>query len=202
MRVKEANSFSDAHHSFWRNDLTEENILAAGIKHGDISALERAVSSLSGYVLTVVRNFSQGYLSPQDIEETVQDTFVALWNSRSRLTPDIGLKPYISTIARNLVKNRFRSLKPTEDISELELPSDFDVAERAEMSELLSCMNDGLNTLSAEDKAVFLRFYFYGEKTAVISEVMGLTDSTVRSKLTRIRQKLKKYLTERGFENV
>ena len=182
--------------------MTEEHKLAAGIKHGDISALETAIDELSGYVLTVVRNFSRGYLSPQDMEEAVQDTFIALWNSRSRLDPKSGLKPYISVIARNIVKNRFRSMKPAEDISELELPSDFDVAARAEMSELLSCMNDGLKELSAEDRAVFLRFYFYGEKTSVISEVMGLNDSTVRSKLTRIRQKLKKYMTERGFENV
>ena len=182
--------------------MAEERKLAAGIRGGDMSALESAISSLSGYVLTVVRNFSRGYLSPQDMEEAVQDTFVALWNSRSRLDPESGLKPYISAIARNIVKNRLRSMKPTEDISELELPSDFDVAARAEISELLSCMNDGLKELSTEDRAVFLRFYFYGERTAVISKVMGLNDSTVRSKLTRIRQKLKKYITERGFENV
>ncbi len=182
--------------------MIEESKIAAGIKKGDMSALEEAIDSLSGYVLTVVRNFSRGYLSPQDMEEAVQDTFVALWNSRSRLDPDSGIKPYISAIARNMVKNRFRKIKPAEDISELELPSDFDVAERAEMTEMLSCMNSGLNTLSAEDRAVFLRFYFYGERTAVISRAMGLSDSTVRSKLSRIRQKLKKYMAERGFENV
>ncbi len=182
--------------------MIEESKIAAGIKKGDMSALEEAIDSLSGYVLTVVRNFSRGYLSPQDMEEAVQDTFVALWNSRSRLDPDSGIKPYISAIARNIVKNRFRKIKPAEDISELELPSDFDVAERAEMTEMLSCMNSGLNTLSAEDRAVFLRFYFYGERTAVISRAMGLSDSTVRSKLSRIRQKLKKYMAERGFENV
>lgn len=182
--------------------MTEEHKLAAGIKDGDMSALERTISSLSGYVLTVVRNFSRGYLSPQDMEEAVQDTFVALWNSRSRLDPKSGLKPYISVIARNIVKNRFRSMKPAEDISELELPSDFDVAARAEMSIMLSCMNEGLNTLSDEDKAVFLRFYFYGERTAVIAKAMGISESTVRSKLTRIRRKLKEYMTERGFENV
>lgn len=182
--------------------MTEESKLTAGIRGGDISALETAIDSLSGYVLTVIRNFSRGVLSPQDMEEAVQDTFVALWKSRRRLDTNSGLKPYLSAIARNNVKNRFRRIKPTEDISELELPSDFDVAERAEMSEILSCMSEGLNTLSAEDRAVFLRFYFYGERTAVIAQTMGLTESNVRSKLTRIRQKLKKYLTERGFENV
>lgn len=182
--------------------MTEEIKLAAGIKQGDLSAFEKAVTGLSGYVMTVVRNFSRGHLSAQDMEEAVQDTFVALWNSRARLCPDAGLKPYISAIARNIVKNRFRALKPTEDISELELPSDFDVAAQAEMTDMLACMNEGLDTLSAEDKAVFLRFYFYGERTAVIAQVMGLTDPTVRSKLTRTRQKLKKYMTERGFENV
>lgn len=182
--------------------MTEESNLTAGIKDGDLSALETAIDSLSGYVLTVVRNFSRGILSPQDMEEAVQDTFVALWKSRSRLDPDSGLKPYLSAIARNNVKNRFRRIKPTEDISELELPSDFDVAERAEMSEILACMSEGLKALSDEDKAVFMRFYFYGEKTSVIAQIMGLTESTVRSKLTRIRQKLKKYMTERGFDHV
>lgn len=182
--------------------MIEESKIAAGIKNGDTSALEGAIYSFSGYVLTVVRNFSRGYLSEQDMEEAVQDTFVALWNNRSRLAPESGLKPYISAIARNIVKNRFRKAKPTEDISELELPSDFDVAERAEMTEMLSCMNSGLNTLPAVDRAVFLRFYFYGEKTAVIARAEGISESTVRSKLSRTRQRLKKYMAERGFENV
>lgn len=181
--------------------MTEENRLAAALAKGDTAALEAVIDGYSAYICTIIRNFSRGKLSVQDIDELAADVFVRLWQSRERLDRESGLKPYLSAIARNAVKNRFRSMPPlSEDITELELPSDFDVAEHAELSEAMSCLKQGLKTLSEEDSEIFLRFYFYGEKTSQIARIMNISDSTVRSKLTRTRQKLRAYMTERGFD--
>ena len=57
-------------------------------------------------------------------------------------------------------------------------------------------------TVSDDEKEVFMRFYFYGERTSEIAAALELKDSTVRSKLTRTRAKLKEFLKERGFDNV
>lgn len=186
-----------------KNETVKENMLVSSLKNDEVSAVERIIEDFSGYVCTVIRNFSRGTLSKEDIEELSADVFIKLWQNRKRLDAECGLKPYISAIARNLVKNRFRTLAPTaEDIEDFDAASDFDLAERVEISQMLRCLEQGLTKITKKQKEIFLRFYFYGEKTSEIGQQMNLKDSTVRCELTRARAKLKKYLNERGFDHV
>ena len=183
--------------------MDKEKKLISTLKNGDTAALEKVMTEFTPYVCTVVRNFSKGILTEDDIDETAADVFIKLWRSRERLDPKCGLKPYISAIARNTVKNRFRSLPPaSEDIDDIEAEDDFDLEKNAELSEALGCLEKGLMTVSDDEKEVFMRFYFYGERTSEIAAALELKDSTVRSKLTRTRAKLKEFLKERGFDNV
>ncbi len=183
--------------------MNKEKELVSSFKKGEAAALEKVITEFTPYVCTVVRNFSRGMLTEDDIDETTADVFIRLWQSRKRLDPHCGLKPYISAVARNAVKNRFRALRPTaEDIEDIDAADDFDLEKSVEMTETLKCLDKGLMTVSAEEREMFMRFYFYGEKTSDIALAMNIKDGTVRSKLTRTREKLKKYLTERGFDNV
>ena len=124
--------------------MTEENRLAAALRAGDLTALGAVVDGYAAYVAAVIRNFSRGTLSEEDIDELAADVFVRLWQSRERLSEDKGLRPYLSAIARNAVKNRFRDMPPAaEDISELEIASEFDVEQRAELNEAMDCLKEG-----------------------------------------------------------
>ena len=49
-------------------------------------------------------------------------------------------------------------------------------------------------SLNPVDREVFLRFYYYYQKTADIAADMGLNESTVRTKLNRGRAKLRDFL--------
>lgn len=51
-----------------------------------------------------------------------------------------------------------------------------------------------LLSLNPVDREVFLRFYYYYQKTADIAADMGLNESTVRTKLNRGRAKLRDFL--------
>lgn len=182
-----------------------EQRLAERLKRGDAAALEKIIDEFSGYVCTVIRNFSRGALSEQDIDELCSDVFYGLWKRRDNLNAELGIKAYLSAIARNAVKNRFRSQKPpSEDISEYEpeLADDLSIEDLAERRELMSALYEALETLSETEREVFLRFYFYGEKSSEIAIKTGAAESSVRSKLSRTRAKLREYLTERGFEYV
>ena len=180
-----------------------EQRLAERLKRGDTAALDKIIGEFSGYVYTVIRNFSRGELSEQDIDELCSDVFYRLWEHRGNIDPGLGLKGYLSAISRNAVKNRLRSQKPpAEDISELDIPDDLSIEELAERREMMRTLYEALGTLSDAEREVFLRFYFYGEKSSDIAIKTGITESSVRSKLSRTRMKLREYLTERGFENV
>ena len=110
----------------------------------------------------------------------------------------------MSAAARNAVKNRFRDLPPPyEDITELELPSDdLPVEDMAELSLMTECLNEGVEQLAPKDREIFLRFYLYGEKSSQIAKAMNISESSVRVDLHRTREKLKKFMSERGYDHV
>lgn len=180
---------------------TSEKRLAAMLKKGDTAALKEIIDRYTGYVRTVIRNFSRGTLSEQDVDELCSDVFYSLWRHRETLDAKIGFRSYLSAIARNAVKDRFKSARPPcEDISELDIPSDFSVEDTAQLSETMRCLDKGLKQLPEKEREIFARYYFYGESTPAIAKKTGLSEGSVRSLLSRARNKLKEYLTERGFE--
>lgn len=180
-----------------------EQQLAERLKRSDTAALESAMDGFSGYVCAVIRNFSRGALSEQDIDELCADVFYSLWTHRENLNAENGIRAYLSAIAANAVKNRFRTLKPPcEDISELELADDFSVERAAEQSEMMSELRKALETLPELDQEVFVRFYFYGESSSDIAIKTGITEGSVCTKLSRTRMKLREYLMKRGFDHV
>lgn len=187
--------------------MEKEKRLAAALKNSSLSALKKIMNGYSGYVCAVVRNFSRGSLSENDIDELCSDVFYRLWQHRESLDPKTGLRAYLSAISRNAVKNRFRSMEREQpvydtDISELEIEGDFRVEEQAELKEIISCLNEGLSELSERDREIFMLYYFYGKKASEIAAETGLGESSVRCVLSRTRGRLKEYLTERGFDYV
>jgi len=184
-------------------DTRNERRLAAELKNGSTAALGEIIDGFSGYVCTVVRNFSRGALSEEEIDELSADIFYKLWQSRERLDENIGLRAYLSTSARNAVKNRFRdSAAPPEDISGLEIADGFSIEDQAELNEMMRCLDEGLKALPERDREVFARFYFFGERTSGIARIMGLSEVNVRGILSKTRSKLKDYLMKRGFDHV
>lgn len=180
-----------------------EQQLAERLKRDDTEALEKIMDGFSGYVCTVIRNFSRGALSEQDIDELCADVFYSLWKHRGNLNAENGLRSYLSAIAVNAVKNRFRAMKPPcEDITELELADDFSVERAAEQSEMMSELHKALEALPEPDREIFVRFYFYGEKSSEIAIKTGITESSVCTKLSRTRTKLREHLMKRGFDHV
>ncbi len=170
---------------------------------GDIKALEKIVKKYSGYVCTVARNFSRGALSEEDIDEISVEVFYKLWSLRESLDIRVGLSAYLSAAARNAVKNRFRALPPPyEDITETDIPSDYSVEDKAEFSIMMECLNEGIDRLPSKDREMFLRFYLYGERSSQIAAAMNISEGSVRTELHRIRAKLKKFMSERGYDHV
>ena len=60
---------------------------------------------------------------------------------------------------------------------------------------------DGLiKSLPDEDREIFMRFYFYGQKSSEIALITDMAEGTVRSRLSRTRAKLREELRNRGFD--
>ena len=72
--------------------------------------------------------------------------------------------------------------------------------EKIEKSETVNMVLEAAeNCLKEQDREIFIRYYFYGERLEKISAFLGLTLSNSTIKLCRVRKKIREYLTERGY---
>lgn len=73
------------------------------------------------------------------------------------------------------------------------------VETEVEAGELARGIESFLDTLSAENRVIFVCRYWFADSCRDIAVLTGLTEKNVSVRLTRLRRQLKHYLTERGM---
>lgn len=135
----------------------------------------------------------------EDVEECLNDVWVALWNQVHITRPE-QFKAYVIRTVRNRAINiakrngKYKEV-PLENVNESELSAT--KIQKVENNEMKSLINDFLETLSVRERTIFVRRYFYEEDTKTIASVLKTTDSVIRSTLYRNRRKLDKFMEKR-----
>lgn len=172
------------------------------LKNKNPKALGLIIEKYSSYVYTVVRNIIGDHMTEEDIEEVVSDCFVNLWNNSEKICEDKPIIPYLAAIARNTARNKFRSFSNEisfEDIAGE--PSGRDnIPKLIENNQAIDMIYEAVEQLKNIDQEIFIRYYFYGEKLDAIAHKCDLTLSNCKTRLCRARNKIKNYLTERGYD--
>ena len=164
---------------------------------------DRAIGALSERFGNLLFRIAMNLVGDtQDAEECVNDTYLSVWNSVPPNRP-LPLQPYICRICRNIAINRLRRSSAQKragyEISLDELAGCIS-APRQEDSRLLGqALNAWLHTLNKENRAIFLRRYWFGDSIKDIAAATGLTENTVSVRLGRLREKLKAYLYKEGY---
>ena len=175
------------------SDLTEEQALRQ-MKQGSQDALAWFIQRYGAYVSTIIHNIIGQRMSNADVEEVASDVFLALWNNAGKILPNAA-RSWLATVARNTARSRLRRASDTLPLDEEAVIVDGRTPEAAlERREQAVRVRMALLSLNPVDREVFLRFYYYYQKTADIAADMGLNESTVRTKLNRGRAKLRDFL--------
>lgn len=170
------------------------------LRHGDAAAFEALMKKYAAYVYAVVKNHSAGLLTHEDIEELTADTFAALWLGREALDPTRTLMPLLAVTARNKTLNRLRTVRLTVGLEEAAEIADESVPDEWESAAAEDIL-EGAEQLDRVSREVFLRHYIYGEPLDRIAKGLGMSPGSVRTRLFRARERIKKYLSERGYFN-
>lgn len=180
--------------------VNKEIRLIKGIKSGNEKSLEKCIRQYTPYVAYIVGNIIGTALPQEDKEEVIADVFVTLWKKRDLLDENRSekLSGYIGTIARNLSKNRLRDQYKRCLGHELDeaLESSVNIEEIMLNAEMKEELQKCIDQMSEIDQRVFLKYYYYCKPVKVISEEENLSESAVKSKLMRGRQKIRKMIEE------
>ena len=150
---------------------------------------EQAIHELDTKYGKVCHKLSYNILqNKQDAEECVNDAYLGTWNAIPPQRPN-PLLTFLCKIVRNLSVMR----------QELEgvLSSPATVEAEHDAKELVHIIESFLDTLTAENRVIFLRRYWFSDTYADIAERVGLTEKNISVRLTRTRKQLREYLLER-----
>ena len=142
----------------------------------------------------------------EDAEECVSDSYLRVWNSIPPERPQ-SLKCYLLKIVRNVSLDRLRFLKRKKRARELEISlselenilPDSSVPDGCEAAELVELLNAFLETLEQDARVIMVARYWHLLPISDISSRYGFSQSKVKTSLSRSREKLRKFLEERGI---
>jgi RNA polymerase sigma-70 factor (ECF subfamily) len=156
---------------------------------------------IRNYILRMVRETSVA-------EDLTQEVFLKIFNNPPSFQGEPKLSTWIYKVATNACLDYFRSssykkcrrtqLLDTDDSMDYSsLPEDervLSVQERVIKEEMGECVQDYVDTLPEDHRAVIILHDLHGLKNREVAEILGCTLETVKIRLHRARRKLKAML--------
>lgn len=140
----------------------------------------------------------------QDAEECVNDSYLGAWQSIPPERP-CPLLPYLLKIVRNIslklywkknaAKRRTACQVALEEVEGF-LADSRTPQEEVEARELARLLEGFLDTLTPENRVIFLRRYWFLDSYREIAAAVGLTEKNISVRLARTRRRMKEYLAE------
>lgn len=163
--------------------------LIAAIATGDHMALRELFERHAGWVAVRLRQ-----RMPVDaVEDVLQETFIAVWRGASSYRGGGEVGAWIWGIARRQAASWAR--KHSRPVPLFEPAEDHDLAETAAQRLDLREAIDRLGAEGTEQRETALMVLLEGRTAAEVARHFGVSEGTVKSRVHRIRRKLRDALT-------
>lgn len=178
--------------------MMNEFIWVKQLKEGNTKALEKIIFEYNSYVATIICAILHENLYQIDVQGLINQTFFLLWKNKEKIKLEKceSIKYYIGAIAKNLAINEKRKVKQLLPLDEYSIGEVEDSYSQVELREILM---SALKELDKDCQVILLKFYFEGKKITQIAAEENMTESSVKNKLKRSREKLKLILEKGGF---
>ena len=165
---------------------------------------EAAIRETSRKYGSRLRQISYGIVqNSETAEECVNDTYYEAWKAIPPHCPKDYFFAFLAKITRNLSINRcmeLTRLKRKAFICELSnemaqcIPGNESVEQHMERTALEKEINRFLMELDPQKRNIFIRRYWYLDSVQSIAERFGISQSNVKTTLSRCRKKLRSHL--------
>lgn len=163
--------------------VSDEELLA-GVRSGDHAAL-RALYRRHAPVL--VARLSLGSGDGSLIEEALQDTFVAVWQSADAYRGDGEVGAWLWGIARNQFASQLRAASRRPPVID---SSDFAAADRSDGLIELLAVSEAASGLPSHMQETLRALVVDGLSIGEAADKLGVSAGTIKSRLHRLRRRL------------
>jgi RNA polymerase sigma-70 factor (ECF subfamily) len=176
-------------------DHPADRALIARWQSGD----ERAATILVDRHAPAVARFVASLGVREDVEDVVQETFVRAFQKLESFRGDSALRTWLCTIARNLVRDRARSLKFERrhvEIEEHHAATEHDPLDSAMAGETEERLMQAMDRLSPMQRQVFTLRVADGMAYKEIASAVGSTEGAARVHYHNAMRAIKEFLDE------
>jgi RNA polymerase sigma factor (sigma-70 family) len=163
-------------------------------------AFEKVIQQHKGILFKVARTYCQ---NQDDRPDLIQEIMIQLWLSFHKYNDDYKITTWIYRISLNVAISFYRknSIKINDGIPWGEHLSQIAENDRAESEQQLTLLEKFINEFKEIDKA--LMFLYLEERNyREISEILGISESNVSTKVARIKESLRqKFATIKNQNN-
>ena len=187
--------------------MSEERALVQQAKAGSTTAFEALVTAYEGKIY----NLTLRYLgNREDAMDASQEVFLRVFRFLPGFQEESGFSTWIYRIAVNVCKDFLaqrakRTEQPLEYQNDEEESRILDIAddryrpeELAEQGELKALLAEAILTLPEQQRQMIIMRDVQGLRYEEIGEILSLELGTVKSRISRAREKLRKKLLQNG----
>lgn len=169
--------------------MSDESAIIERVLSGEAGAYRQFVELYHRIVFQFVRNMLR---SPEDAEELTQDVFVAAFQSLATFdSARAKVSTWLLTIARNRCLNRLRQ-RPPDRNAEIEQPDPAPCpAETASQREVWLHLDAALQRLPLDQRTAFVLAEIQELPHAEVAAIEGIELGTVKSRVSRARERLR-----------
>ena len=165
--------------------------------------IEKIINDYSTFLYKNIKNHSYNLVN-EDIEEIITDTFFVLWKNYKKMDLDDKISNYLIGVSKNILFDKLRKNKTKYNSVNLEDYKDIvrtkdDVEELYEKQDKTNFIENIVDNMDKESKEIFIYFYYEQRKIKEISKILNISESKIKTRLHRIRKKIKKELEKGGY---
>lgn len=171
----------------------------------DERAIKETKNEYGRYLFKIANNILDDF---EDSRESVNDTYLAAWNSMPPHRPSI-LSTYLGKITRRISIDIFRKKNREKrraseyalSLSELEecISGGSMPEEEVEVKLLAKAINEFLRTQPDEARNLFIGRYYFLDSLRDVARYCGMSESKAKTLLFRTRCNLRAHLEKEGF---
>jgi RNA polymerase sigma-70 factor, ECF subfamily len=155
------------------------------VQRGDESAMASLFDRYSKVVYSVALRVLR---DPASAEDVLQEVFMQIWRNPDGFVATRGsLGGWLAVVARNRSIDALRRKRPTEQVDDMALASNYNLADEAERNSLMEKARSVIVLLPVEQRKTLEMAFFDGLTHSEIAEMTGDPLGTVK---TRIRSAL------------
>ncbi|CAI8720078.1 RNA polymerase sigma factor [Chryseobacterium sp. IT-36CA2] len=137
-----------------------------------------------------------GYVNDADLaQDLAQETFIIVWQQLPKFRNESSIGTWIFRIASN---NCLRQIEKEKKFTKTDLPVNLEEKKQESMEPQIQMLYQFISELPETDR-IIISLELEEVKQAEIAHIVGLSESNIRVKIHRIKEKLTQKFKENGY---